>query len=483
MRRPIPLLPKLRLWWIWIRYDMVGSYDSLLDGFQCAIRDLTAARRHNEELHGLLQPRWDRMQGFVDFVQHRYDVSQGRLRQAVQRESEAVQLVDRQRDEPQQLDTLRVRYTELETMTTDAYIRLQTYAAELERHITVGTSPTEAVVHGVAGELLNARHEIERVMFQANKLANDIQTAEGRYSEAEEACDQARAQSHDEASSVRSGETVDGLRLKIHTRSEPIGELEKDLTRVRSCRDSIRQEQDRAVQRHKEAETAAAADLGRATGLERDCARAADTLLSLQDAHMDLRKKYDQTVRIRDSFKSKYDHDDAYRAVEQKLHQAQTKVADLEHDYQSTQEAAQDEIRRLVEERDTATQDREDALKARDSAAASSHDGCKAVQRDYLNKIADIQNAYIHMRGGFEDLVAEQDSLVFEHQGLQTGYEVVVGERDSALDRLATIASTVLPGFAPVSLKRTRDGSAGSDPRGFDPTGYDRPSKKSRSTP
>ncbi|KAG7391298.1 hypothetical protein PHYPSEUDO_005247 [Phytophthora pseudosyringae] len=110
----------------------VSSYHDLLAKHQQALRDLTAARRHNEELHTLAQPCWATARRFGDIAQHRYDVSQGRLRQAIQREAEATQDNERLRIETQGFGGLRARYALLEDTTTEAYTRLQDYAMGLE---------------------------------------------------------------------------------------------------------------------------------------------------------------------------------------------------------------------------------------------------------------------------------------------------------------------------------------------------------------
>ncbi|KAG7383362.1 hypothetical protein PHYPSEUDO_003742 [Phytophthora pseudosyringae] len=53
----------------------VSSYHDLLANHQQALRDLTAARRHNQELHALAQPHWDTALKFVDFAKHRYKLA------------------------------------------------------------------------------------------------------------------------------------------------------------------------------------------------------------------------------------------------------------------------------------------------------------------------------------------------------------------------------------------------------------------------
>ncbi|KAE8964392.1 hypothetical protein PR001_g29070 [Phytophthora rubi] len=61
-------------------HTFIGAYRELLSKHQQAVRALIRARRHNEELHAQARPPWDMARAFVDFAQHRYDVSQERVR-------------------------------------------------------------------------------------------------------------------------------------------------------------------------------------------------------------------------------------------------------------------------------------------------------------------------------------------------------------------------------------------------------------------
>ncbi|KAL3661489.1 hypothetical protein V7S43_013687 [Phytophthora oleae] len=60
----------------------------------------------------------DTARAYVDFVQHRYEVSQGSLRQATQLEAEAIQERDRFRDQVRDFGALQMRYTGAERLTT-----------------------------------------------------------------------------------------------------------------------------------------------------------------------------------------------------------------------------------------------------------------------------------------------------------------------------------------------------------------------------
>ncbi|KAE8997430.1 hypothetical protein PR002_g19038 [Phytophthora rubi] len=70
---------------------------------------------------------------FVDFAQHRYDVSQERVRQVEQQEADHRQANEQLRDELKELAVLKLRYSILEETSADAYARLLQYTVSVER--------------------------------------------------------------------------------------------------------------------------------------------------------------------------------------------------------------------------------------------------------------------------------------------------------------------------------------------------------------
>ncbi|KAE8965972.1 hypothetical protein PF004_g29484 [Phytophthora fragariae] len=80
-------------------HTFISAYRELLSKHQQAVRALIRARRHNEELHAQARPPWDMARAFVDFAQHRYDVSQERVRQVEQQEADTRQAHEQLRDE------------------------------------------------------------------------------------------------------------------------------------------------------------------------------------------------------------------------------------------------------------------------------------------------------------------------------------------------------------------------------------------------
>ncbi|KAE8973207.1 hypothetical protein PR001_g26382, partial [Phytophthora rubi] len=98
-----------------------------------AVRALIRARRHNEELHAQARPPWDRARAFVDFAQHRYDVSQERVRQVEQQEADTRQVNEQLRDELKELAALKLRYSILEETSADSFARLLQYTVSVER--------------------------------------------------------------------------------------------------------------------------------------------------------------------------------------------------------------------------------------------------------------------------------------------------------------------------------------------------------------
>ncbi|KAE8908475.1 hypothetical protein PF007_g21397 [Phytophthora fragariae] len=114
-------------------HTFIGAYRELLSKHQQAVRALIRARRHNEELHAQARPPWDMARAFVDFAQHRYDVSQERVRQVEQQEADTRQVNEQLRDELKELAALKLRYSILEETSADAYARLLQYTVSVER--------------------------------------------------------------------------------------------------------------------------------------------------------------------------------------------------------------------------------------------------------------------------------------------------------------------------------------------------------------
>ncbi|KAE8890213.1 hypothetical protein PF003_g25776 [Phytophthora fragariae] len=114
-------------------HTFIGVYRELLSKHQQAVRALIRARRHNEELHAQARPPWDMARAFVDFAQHRYDVSQERVRQVEQQEADTRQVNEQLRDELKELAALKLRYSILEETSADSFARLLQYTVSVER--------------------------------------------------------------------------------------------------------------------------------------------------------------------------------------------------------------------------------------------------------------------------------------------------------------------------------------------------------------
>ncbi|KAE9299198.1 hypothetical protein PF008_g23317 [Phytophthora fragariae] len=114
-------------------HTFIGAYRELLSKHQQAVRALIRARRHNEELQAQARPPWDMARAFVDFAQHRYDVSQERVRQVEQQEADMRQVNEQLRDEQKQLAALKLRYSILEETSADSFARLVQYTVSVER--------------------------------------------------------------------------------------------------------------------------------------------------------------------------------------------------------------------------------------------------------------------------------------------------------------------------------------------------------------
>ncbi|KAE8990273.1 hypothetical protein PR002_g21201 [Phytophthora rubi] len=111
----------------------LGAHRDILSKHQQAVRAQVRARRHNEELHAQAYPPWDMARAFVDFAQHRCDVTQTRVRQVEQREADTRQENERLRDELRDHTALKLRYGILEETTADTYARLLQYTVSVER--------------------------------------------------------------------------------------------------------------------------------------------------------------------------------------------------------------------------------------------------------------------------------------------------------------------------------------------------------------
>ncbi|KAE9010104.1 hypothetical protein PF011_g9971 [Phytophthora fragariae] len=114
-------------------HTFIGAYRELLSKHQQAVRALIRAHRYNEELHAQDRPPWDMARAFVDFAQHRYDVSQERDRQVEQQEADPRQANEQLRDELKELAVLKLCYSILEETSADAYARLLQYTVSVER--------------------------------------------------------------------------------------------------------------------------------------------------------------------------------------------------------------------------------------------------------------------------------------------------------------------------------------------------------------
>ncbi|KAE9015674.1 hypothetical protein PR001_g14840 [Phytophthora rubi] len=111
----------------------LAAYRDLQSKHKQAVQALIGARRHNEELHAQAHPPWNMARAFVDFAQHRYDVSRERVRQVEQQEADTRQANEQLRDEVRDFADLKLRYSVLEESTADAYARLLRYTVSVER--------------------------------------------------------------------------------------------------------------------------------------------------------------------------------------------------------------------------------------------------------------------------------------------------------------------------------------------------------------
>ncbi|KAE8885153.1 hypothetical protein PF003_g30771 [Phytophthora fragariae] len=103
------------------------------------------------------------------------------------------------------------------------------------------------------------------------------------------------------------------------------------------------------------------------------------------------------------------------------------------------------QVTQLTAELDQLSHDQDAAISKRDEAI---REGQKYYDssRDLLAQIANMQHSYRLVRQDFDRVQDQHDSLRRERQDLLSSYASIAGERDCALDRLASIAPTALHG-------------------------------------
>jgi chromosome segregation ATPase len=269
----------------------IETHQDLLARHQQAVRNLVAARRHNEELHAHGRPDWDTVRGFVNFAQHRYDVAQGRLRQAIQHEADAAQDNEKLRAELQSFGDLRTRHAVAEEVAEEAYTQLQDYAIGLENRLAHRADPSVpfAALPSVAQDLQDARDENKnlkqrlrdessRLGQQITDLGHRLQTAQSDrdvalqdlfrlqkdYAEVRRHYDQWKSYGEERDREIRQlrkdlAETVPAAdlqasRIEAHVRGQRIAELEKLLSKSESRRHKLHDVHDHVVAKLKKAE-------------------------------------------------------------------------------------------------------------------------------------------------------------------------------------------------------------------------------------
>jgi chromosome segregation ATPase len=269
----------------------VETYQDLLARHQQAVRDLVAARRHNEELHARGRPNWDTVRGFVNFAQHRYDVAQGRLRQAIQHEADAAQDNEKLRAELQSFGDLRTRHAVAEEVAAEAYTRLQDYAIGLENRLARRADPSVAfaALPSVAQDLQDVRDESKnlkqrlhdessRLGQQITDLGHRLQAANSDrdvalqdlfrlqkdYAEVRRYYDQWKSYGEERDREIRQlrknlagmvpAADLQASRIEAHVRGQRIAELEKLLAKSESRRHKLHDVHNHVVDKLKKAE-------------------------------------------------------------------------------------------------------------------------------------------------------------------------------------------------------------------------------------
>ncbi|KAE8974750.1 hypothetical protein PR001_g25906 [Phytophthora rubi] len=530
-------------------HTFIGAYREPLSKHQQAARALIRARRHNEELHAQAHPPWDMARAFVDFAQHRYDVSQERVRQVEQQEADTRQVNEQLRDELQELAALKLRYSILVETTADAYARLLQYTVSVERCPLSERGLPRVVWSSLCrptkkhGDLRKSLTDLERYYGQWKARAEDLDRENRQLQrDLDHACrrrdgsalgrenyqlrrdldhvrqrldgsalsqenrrlrrdlDQARQQLDGSAAAT----DLQAARLETHVRGEKVAELERLLAKANERRAQLHRVHERTVDkldsanstvqglrrdldslrggRHTDRLQAAKRPIQELTqkldSLRGDCgharlqtaerkvedltrelnsarrqhAKAEDSLQGAQEACRVLNAERDRLIKDRDDavqslkhVQSRVPHHEAEIAKVGQIRQERDEFWQERDQLRQERGKVATQVTQLTAQLDQLSHDRDTAIRKRDE---SIREGQKYYDssRDLLAQIADMRHAYRLVCQGFDQVQDRQDSLRQERRDLLSDYASIAWERDRALDRSVSIASTALHG-------------------------------------
>ncbi|EGZ18356.1 hypothetical protein PHYSODRAFT_301055 [Phytophthora sojae] len=414
-----------------------NHYYTVLEAFDELRHAYTLARQHNGQLHAAPTAMREVADRFVTFVQRKYNASQAKLDDANFRAADAIASV------------LRIEHELLRETSTEAYDRLQHYAAQLERRIEgrLMDGELDRSVLQIARDLSEVRRENADLARHAADHHNPIRSAQAAQAstvadlaESRSQCDalksrlgdllthaqrveESNQQLREDLRTISGGDSaVHGLHLEIHVRGERIRELEGLLDRISAHRDRLQQDFDDANRRAERANGAveranAAADRQQAAVQESHRQNAA----TLERVH-DVEGQLDQLRRERDQHAREYQTVATnFRRSQERLTQANARIDTFAH-LRSERDALREELRvsiaapnslqaekqvlqgELRASREALTPARPPASTPPPATTSSApdpadpaHASCVRGCRELLVQIADIQQAYGHL--------------------------------------------------------------------------------------
>ncbi|KAE8875375.1 hypothetical protein PF010_g7345 [Phytophthora fragariae] len=186
--------------------------------------------------------------------------------------------------------------------------------------------------------------------------------------------------------------------------------------------------------------------------VRRHHAQAEDSLQDAQEACRELNVERDRLIKNRDDavqslkhVQSRVSHHEAEIVMVGQIRQERDGFRQEWDKIRQERDKVATQVTQITARLDQLSHDRDTAIRKRDEAI---YEGQKYYDssRDLLTQIADKQYAYRLMRQDFDQVQDRLDSLRQERQDLLSDYASIAGERDCALDRLTSIASTALHG-------------------------------------
>ncbi|KAE8889509.1 hypothetical protein PF005_g18603 [Phytophthora fragariae] len=281
--------------------------------------------------------------------------------------------------------------------------------------------------------------ELERLLAKANDRRAQLHRVHDRTVDKLDPANRTVQGLRRDLDSLRGGRHTD----RLQTAQRQIQQLTQELDSLRGDSGHVRLQ---AAERKVE-------DLARElNSVRRQHAKAEDSLQGAQEACRGLNAERDRLIQDQDDAVQSLKHVNA-RASHHEAEIAQVgRIRQERDEFQQERDLLRQEqamiatrVTELTAQLDQLSQDRDAAVSKRDEAIREGQRYYDS-NRDLLAQIADMQHSYRLVRQDFDRVQDQQDSLRQERQDLLSSYASIAGERDCALGRLASIASTALHG-------------------------------------